>query len=136
MIEGFVDLDAERLGRALRRTRISAAVLGLIGFVVALVLGYPFVGLGIVLGLVLAAINTRWVDSTVARLKNVDSKAARRPLAVRTLGRLAVTTAVVGSLLFLATPMGFAALGGLVVYQAVFLSSMLSAVIRSGVASS
>jgi len=133
MIEGFVDLDAGRLGRALRRTRVSAGVLGLIGLVVASVLGYPWVGLGIALGLVLAAINTRWVDTTVARLKNVEAKSARRPLAMRTLGRLAVTTVVVGTLLFLATPMGFGALGGLVLYQAVFLSSMLSAVLGSGV---
>ena len=81
MLEGIVDLDAERLGRALRRTRVSALVLGVIGLVVAAVLGYPWVGLGIALGLVLAAINTRWIDTTVARLKNVDAKAARRPLA-------------------------------------------------------
>jgi hypothetical protein len=135
MLEGFVDLDPGRLGRALRRTRVSALVLGVIGLVVASLLGYPWVGLGIALGLVLAAINTRWVDTTVARLKNVDAKAARRPLAARTLGRLGVTTAVVFALLFLATPMGFGALGGLVLYQAVFLSSMLSAVFRSGVPS-
>ncbi|HXQ76393.1 MAG TPA: ATP synthase subunit I [Acidimicrobiales bacterium] len=133
MIEGFVDLDAGRLGRALRRTRVSAALLGVIGLAVAAVLGYPWVGLGIALGLVLAAINTRWVDTTVARLKNVEAKAARRPLAARTLGRLALTTAVVLALLFLDTPMGFGALGGLVLYQAAFLSNMLSAVVRSGV---
>ncbi len=132
MLEEIADVDAVRLGRALRRTRIGAGVLGLIGFAVATVLGYPLVGLGIVVGLFLAGINTRWVDSTVARLKSVDSKAARRPLTVRTLGRLAFTTAVVFTLLFLATPTGFGALGGLVLYQAVFLSSMLSAVLRSG----
>src|SRR5580704_375584 len=131
MLEGFVDLDADRLGRALRRTRLSALALGVIGLVVASLLGYPWVGLGIALGLALAAINTRWVDSSVARLKNVEAKAARRPLAARTLGRLAFTTAAVLALLFLFTPMGFGALGGLVLYQAVFLSSMLGAVIHS-----
>src|ERR1039457_461203 len=133
MLEGFVDLDAGRLARALRRTRVSALVLGVIGLVVASVLGYPWVGLGITLGLLLAAINTRWVDTTVSRLKNVDAKAARRRRPARTLGRLAVTAAAVFALLFLATPMGFGALGGLVLYQAVFLSSMLSAVFRGGV---
>ena len=71
----------------------------------------------------------------MARLKNVEAKAARRPLAARTLGRLAFTTAAVLALLFLFTPMGFGALGGLVLYQAVFLSSMLGAVLRSGVPS-
>ncbi len=130
-----MDLDADRLGRALRRTRLSALALGVIGLVVASLLGYPWVGLGIALGLALAAINTRWVDTSVARLKNVEAKAARRPLAARTLGRLAVTTAAVLALLLLFTPMGFGALGGLVLYQAVFLSSMLGAVLRSGVPS-
>ncbi|HEY7947346.1 MAG TPA: hypothetical protein VID75_06710 [Acidimicrobiales bacterium] len=133
MLEEFADMDAVRLGRALRRTRIAAGAIGVIGFAVATALGYSFVGLGIVVGLFLAGINTRWVDTTVARLKTVDSKAARRPLTVRTLGRLAFTTAVVFVLLFLATPTGFGALGGLVLYQAVFLSNMLSAVLRSGV---
>jgi ATP synthase I subunit len=135
MLEGFVDLDGDRLGRALRRTRLSALALGVIGLVVASLLGYPWVGLGIALGLALAAINTRWVDTSVARLKNVEAKSARRPLAARTLGRLAFTTAIVFALLLLFTPMGFGALGGLVLYQAVFLSSMLGAVLRSGVPS-
>lgn len=131
MLEDFVDLDAVRLGRALRRTRILAGAAGIAGLVVASVLGYPLVGLGIVLGLVLGALNTRWVDSSVAKLQNVGgAKAARRPLAVRTLGRLGISTACVLTLLILVTPMGFGTLGGLVLYQAAFLSSMISAVFR------
>jgi len=131
VLEDFIDLDAVRLGRALRRTRLLAAALGVIGLVVASLVGYPLAGLGIVLGLGLGALNTRWVDSSVARLKHVGgAKAARRPLAIRTLGRLGFTTACVLALLILVTPMGFGALGGLVLYQAAFLSSMISAVFK------
>jgi hypothetical protein len=131
MLEEFGDLDALRLGRALRRTRITAVLMGVVGFVVAPLVGYPVAGLGIAVGLMLGALNTHWVDSSVARLKHLsDGKAARRPLAARTLGRLGITTAVVLALLFLVTPMGFGALLGLVLYQAAFLSSMITAVFR------
>jgi hypothetical protein len=131
MLEEFADLDALRLGRALRRTRIVAFAMGVIGLVVAPLVGYPTAGLGIVVGLLLGALNTHWVDTSVARLKHIaDAKASRKPLAARTLGRLGITTAVVLALLFLVTPMGFGALLGLVLYQAAFLSSMITAVFR------
>jgi hypothetical protein len=127
MLEEFGDLDALRLGRALRRTRITAVL----GLVAAPFVGYPVAGLGIVVGLGLGALNTHWVDSSVARLKHLsDGKSSRRPLAARTLGRLGITTAVVLALLILVTPMGFGALLGLVLYQAAFLSSMITAVFR------
>jgi|ERR1700722_1265747 len=132
MLDNFFDVDAIRLGRALRRTRITALALGVISLAVAAAVGYPLVGLGITVGLVLGAINTRWIDSSVSALRNVEPKASRRPLAVRTLARLAVTTAVVLLLLFFATPTGFGVLGGLVLYQAAFLSSMISAVFQGG----
>ncbi len=135
MFDGTIDLDADRLSRALRRTRIVAIVLGVIGFVVAGLMHYPLVGLGLVVGLGLAAANTSLVDSSVARLQNlgVEGKAARKPLAMRTAWRLVATTGVVLALLFLVTPMGFGALGGLVLYQAAFLSSMISAVFKGGI---
>lgn len=131
VLEEFIDFDAVRLGRALRKTRILAVAFGVIGLIVASLLGYPLAGLGIVLGLILGGVNTRWVDTSVARLQNVGgAKAARRPLAMRTLVRLGFTTACVLALLILVTSVGFGALGGLVLYQAAFLSSMISAVFR------
>jgi len=131
MLEEFGDLDALRLGRALRRTRIVAFAMGVVGLVVAPLVGYPTAGLGIVVGLILGAVNTHWVDTSVARLKHLsDGKASRKPLAARTLGRLGFTTVIVLTLLFLVTPMGFGALLGLVLYQAAFLSSMITAVFR------
>lgn len=130
-----MDVDAARLGRALRRTRIVSIVLGVVALGTAVLVGYPAVGVGIVLGLALGALNTRWADASVAHLQDtVGPKAARRPLAMRTLGRLAVSTAAVLALLFLATPTGFGALGGLVLYQAAFLSSMIGAVAGGGAA--
>jgi hypothetical protein len=131
MLEDFIDLDAVRLGRGLRRTRVTATVLGVLGLVLAPFAGYPVAGLGIAIGLALGALNMHWVDTSVARMKKLgDARAARKPLAVRTLGRLGITTAIVFVLLFLVTPMGFGALLGLVLYQAAFLSSMISTVVR------
>jgi hypothetical protein len=49
---------------------------------------------------------------------------------MRTLARLGVLTACVVVMLIFVTPMGLGALGGLVLYQIAFLSSMISAVFR------
>jgi len=133
VLREIVDVDAANLGRALRRTRIVAIVLGVVALAVASLVGHAVVGVGVVLGLVLGALNTRWADASVARLKDtVGAKAARRPLAMRTLGRLAFSTAAVLALLVFATPIGFGALGGLVLYQVAFLASMLRAVMAGG----
>jgi ATP synthase I chain len=134
VLKDVVDLDAVRLSRALRRTRIICLVLGAAAVGVGLLTGYPPVGLGICVGLGLGAMNTRWADASVARLKDtVGSKAARRPIGMRTLGRLAISTVVVIGLCLLDTPMGFGVIGGLVLYEAAFLASMLGAVIGGGV---
>jgi hypothetical protein len=131
------DLDAARLGRALRRTRLGAFTLGVLALVVGGVVGEPLGGLGAVVGLVAGALNTRSIDGAVARLRGLgsDVKASRKPLVGRTLGRLGVVTAVVIAMLVVEPPIGLGMILGLVVYQALFLASMLGAVLRSGVSS-
>ena len=133
MLDNLMDFDVVRVGRALRRTRILAAGLAAAGLVIACLLGEPLAGIGIVIGAGLGAFSTRWMDASVARLESLGSKgpkAARRPLAMRTLARLGVLTACVVLMLIFVTPMGLGALGGLVLYQIAFLSSMISAVFR------
>jgi hypothetical protein len=131
VLKGLVDFDAVQVGRALRRTRIIAAVAGIAGLVIATLLGEGLAGIGIVIGVVFGALSTQWMDSSVSRLEHVgDAKTTRRPLALRTLARLGIVTISVIALLVFVTPMGFGALGGLVVYQVAFLSSMISTVFR------
>jgi hypothetical protein len=131
VLKGLVDFDAVQVGRALRRTRIIAAVAGIAGLVIATLLGEGLAGIGIVIGVVFGALSTQWMDSSVSRLEHVgDAKTTRRPLALRTLARLGLVTICVIALLVFVTPMGFGALGGLVVYQLAFLSSMISTVFR------
>jgi len=131
------DLDARRLGRALRRTRLGAWALGVIALVVGGLVGEPLGGMGVVVGLVGGALNTRSIDGAVARLRGLGAevKATRKPLVARTIGRLGVVTAVVIALLIVAAPVGLGMLLGLVLYQGLFLASMLGAVIRSGASS-
>jgi hypothetical protein len=131
VLKGLVDFDAVQVGRALRRTRIIAATVGIAGLVIATLLGEALAGAGIVIGVVFGALSTQWMDSSVSRLEHVgDAKTTRRPLALRTLARLGLVTISVIALLVFVTPMGFGALGGLVVYQVAFLSSMISTVFR------
>lgn len=131
------DLDAARLGRALRRTRVGAFGLGVVALVVGGLVNEPLGGMGVVVGLIAGSLNTRSIDGAVARLRGVgtDVKASRKPLVGRTLGRLGVVTAVAIVLLFVAAPIGLGMILGLVLYQALFLASMLGAVLRSGVSS-
>jgi len=138
VIESLMDFDAVRVSRALRRTRILAAVLGIVGFVVATLLKEPLAGAGIIVGVVFGAISTLWMDGSVAKLEHMGelgAKAARRPLALRTLARLGVLTTCAIVLMIFVTPMGLGMLGGLVLYQIAFLSSMITAVFKGSVAS-
>ena len=113
MLEEFVDLDAVRLGRALRRTRILAVAIGRGRARRRHPLGYPAGrarhrhralprGAQHALGGHLGGPPEEhwWREGGTSSPRDAHPR------------RLGVTTAVVLALLFLVTPMGFGALGG------------------------
>lgn len=129
------NLPANTLPRLLRRTIVSAIVVGFVGFVVAALIAPPLAALGVVLGVGLAIVNLRFIDRQAAKVElrgEQSSRAVRRQLGGQTTGRLAIVTVVVIGLLFLSPPLGIGIVSGLVLYQIVFVMNVLRVVAGQG----
>lgn len=129
------NLPANTLPRLLRRTTLSAIAVGLVGFVVALLIAPPLAALGVVIGVGLAVLNLRFVDSQAAKVElrgEQSTKAVRRQLGGKTTARLAVVTVLVLAVVWLNGPLGIGIVAGLVLYQIVFVVNVLRVVANQG----
>ncbi|MGH9020321.1 MAG: hypothetical protein ACRDV0_04815 [Acidimicrobiales bacterium] len=131
------NLPVTMLPRLLRRTVLSALLVGTMGFIVAVLLGSPGAALGIVIGVGLAILNLRFLDRQAARVElagEQTSKAVRRQLGGKTTARLAVVTLLVLAVVWFDAPLGIGIVAGLVLYQIVFVLNVLRVVAgQSGV---
>ena len=129
------NLPANTLPRLLRRTTVSAIIVGFVGFVVALFVAPPLAALGLVTGVGLAILNLRFLDRQAAKVElrgEQSSKAVRRQLGGQTSGRLAVVTIVILGVVWLNPPLGIGIVSGLVLYQIVFVANVLRVVAGQG----
>jgi hypothetical protein len=114
---------------------LSAIIVGFVGFVVALFVAPPLSALGLIIGVGLAIVNLRFLDRQAARVElqgEQSSKAIRRQLGGRTVGRLAVVTVIVLALVWLDAPLGIGIVAGLVLYQIVFVFNVMRVVANQG----
>jgi len=124
------NISSSTLPRLMRRTILSAIVVGVIGFFVAVTYD-PLAGLGEALGVAMAVFNLRFLDKQVAGVElkgEQTSKAVRRQLGGKTLQRLVAATCIVFGALYLSTPLGIGIVSGLVIYQIVFVINLLRVV--------
>ncbi len=129
------NLPTNTLPRLLRRTTLSAVIVGFVSFVVALIVAPPLAALGVVIGVGGAILNLRILDSQAAKVELLgeqNSKAVRRQLGSKTTIRLVVATAVVIGMVFLNAPLGIGIVSGLVIYQIVFVANVMRIVANSG----
>ncbi|MDE3008596.1 MAG: hypothetical protein KGJ10_05275 [Acidobacteriota bacterium] len=129
------NLPANTLPRLLRRTTVSAIIVGFVGFVVATLIAPVLAALGVVVGVGLAILNLRFLDRQAARVElrgEQSSKAVRRQLGGQTTGRLAVVTVVILGVVWLSPPLGIGIVSGLVLYQIVFVMNVLRVVAGQG----
>ena len=129
------NLPANTLPRLLRRTTLSAIAAGVIGFFVAIFVAPPLAALGLVIGIGLAILNLRFLDSQAAKVElkgEQSTKAVRRQLGGRTTGRLAIMTLVVLVVVWLNAPLGIGIVSGLVLYQIVFVANVMRVVANRG----
>lgn len=133
---GLSDLETSNLPSLLRRTMLTALVLGVVAFGVAIALGQAFAALGIAVGLVGGWANHRVLDRNVARVKTsteaTSDKLARRAIGSRTLARLGALTAVAVVLLVFEPPMGLGVVIGLVVFQLSFVANAARVILSHG----
>ena len=129
------NLPPDTLPRLLRRTTLSAIIVGFLGFLVAIVLAPPLAALGVVVGVGLAIVNLRFLDRQAAQVElrgEQSTKAVRRQLGGRTTARLAVVTVLVLGCVLLDAPLGIGIVAGLVLYQIVFVMNVMRVVASQG----
>jgi hypothetical protein len=119
----------------LRRLTVTAGVLGVAGAIVALSLGSPLGGLGVVLGVAIGFLNVRSIDRQVSRTDvdpEASSKALRRMVGSRTLLRLGAITLVVLAVVVIEAPLGIGIVVGLVIFQLAFVGNVIRAMTAQG----
>ena len=129
------NLPTDTLPRLLRRTTLSAIIVGFLGFIVAVIVAPPLAALGVVLGLAMAIVNLRFLNGQTAKVElrgEQSTKAVRRQLGSRTTLRLIAMTVVVLAAVFLNAPLGIGIVSGLVLYQLVFVLNVMRVVTGQG----
>jgi hypothetical protein len=135
MMSGLSDLEGTALAKVLRRTVVSALIVGVGAIIIALLLSQPWAALGIVIGLGLAVLNLRFLDSGVAKVQTkgqTDRKVLRRAMGTKSVTRLAVITVICIGLLFLNGPLGIGSVVGLVIFQILFVVNVGRVLVSSG----
>jgi len=135
MMSGLSDLEGTALAKVLRRTVISAIIVGIGAIIIALLLSQPWGALGIFIGLGLAVLNLRFLDAGVAKVQTkgeTDRKVLRRAMGTKSVTRLAVITAICIGLLFLNGPLGIGSVVGLVIFQILFVVNVGRVLVSSG----
>lgn len=100
----------------LRRVSLLAAILGVAGMVVAVLVGRPWMGAFAVLGLLLGLLNAILVRRSAARFAIVDSP-RKSTFAVSALGRLALITMLAFVFVLFVRPDGLGVFVGLAAFQ-------------------
>ncbi len=116
----------------LRRTVFAALGVGVVALVVLSIVGYPLAGLGACIGLGLGIVNIRLVMSTASRLNASGTTKIKRPMAMNTLSRLALTTVIAIVLVVVNLPLGMGVLGGVAVFYLLFVVSLVITLLRQG----
>lgn len=132
MVNVFSQFSLPQISTVARRTALTASAVGTVGLVLLLLLGNPLAGLGLCLGMVMALGNFRLISAATAKASTTGREDNRRPLAMNTLGRLAVISAVALGVTFLSRSLGFGTLVGLALFQFILLANVVVAMLRDG----
>jgi cell division protein FtsW (lipid II flippase) len=115
-----------------RRTMLGSLVLGAVGLVVLLLFSQPWAALGFCAGLGLGMSNFRLIQRSVVKVGERAEANKRRPLAINTMGRMAVITVVALGLVLVEPPLGFGLLGGLALFQMLLLANVTRSMLKMG----
>jgi hypothetical protein len=136
MLDGLSDLGGNALAKVLRRTIVSAIIVGAAAVVIALLLSAPWAALGLALGLAMAVLNLRFLDAGVAKLHTdgeVNNKVLRRAMGTKSVTRLGIITLICVGLLLVDGPLGIGAVAGLVIFQLLFVVNVGRVIISQGI---
>ena len=121
--------------KVLRSTIVSSVIMGTGVILVALAFYPPFSAVGIVLGVIGAWLNMRFLDRSIGKIsleEGESMKSLRRRVRGPVLIRLGILTAGVLGLVILYPPVGIGSLVGLVVFKFCFIVNLGRAQLASG----
>jgi hypothetical protein len=136
MLDGLSSLGGNALAKVLRRTIVSAVLVGAAAIVVALLLSAPWAALGLAIGLAIAVLNLRFLDAGVAKLNTegeTSNKVLRRAIGTKSVTRLGIITVICIGLLLLNGALGIGAVAGLVIFQLLFVVNVGRVIISQGI---
>jgi len=136
MLDGLSSLGGNALSKVLRRTIVSALVVGAAAIVIALLLSVPWAALGLAIGLGIAVLNLRFLDAGVAKLNTggeTSNKVLRRAIGTKSVTRLGVITVICVGLLLLNGALGIGAVAGLVIFQLLFVVNVGRVIVSQGI---
>ncbi len=136
MLDGLSGLGGNALAKVLRRTIVSAIVVGAAAVVIALLLSVPWAALGLAIGLTIAVLNLRFLDAGVAKLNTegeTNNKVLRRAIGTKSVTRLGIITLICVGLLLLNGALGIGAVAGLVIFQLLFVVNVGRVIISQGI---
>ena len=138
LLEGLSDLQGNALTRVLRRTILSALIVGAVAILITALLGSLWGALGLIIGLGLAIVNLRFLDAGIAKLKpegeiSVSNKVLRRAMGTKSVTRLGIITVICIGLLLLNGALGIGAVAGLVIFQLLFVVNVGRIVMSQGI---
>jgi hypothetical protein len=138
LLEGLSDLQGNALTKVLRRTILSALIVGAVAVVLTAFLGSLWGALGLVIGLGLAIVNLRFLDAGIAKLKpqgevSISNKVLRRAMGTKSVTRLGIITVICIGLLLLNGALGIGAVAGLVIFQLLFVVNVGRIVMSQGI---
>jgi hypothetical protein len=136
MLSGLSDLEGGALAKVLRRTIVSALVVGAATVIIAMLLSAPWFALGLVIGLGMAIVNLRFLDAGVAKVQtrgDASNKVLRRAMGTKSVTRLGIITVIAIGLLLLNGALGIGAVAGLVIFQILFVVNVGRVVMSQGI---
>ena len=124
--------------KVLRRTILSALIVGAVAVVLIAFLGSLWGALGLIIGLGLAIVNLRFLDSGIAKLTpegdiSVSNKVLRRAMGTKSVTRLGIITVICIGLLLINGALGIGAVAGLVIFQLLFVVNVGRIVMSQGI---
>jgi hypothetical protein len=117
-----------------RRTMLGALVVGVLGLVALLFFNQTWAALGLCIGIGLGIGNFRLIVRSVVKVGNRAGDNKRRPLALNTLGRLGIMTAIALVLAWMKPPLGIGIIGGIAVFQFLLLANVTRSMLKAGAA--
>jgi hypothetical protein len=127
----FAQLPLVEINAILRRSYVVVAAVGAAGLILTSLLGFPLVGLGLIAGLALGAVNSRVARTSMARYVAGAAGPQKSVFMASSLVRLGVITGVAIVVIVVARQVGWGMVFGLALFQFVVLASTARTMLKS-----